>query len=193
MFLITIFDSRKYFISTKFTGREVLYPPISKVTHPMHHSMVSLSQQNAQYSYPRREIENAETIAFAEIAISATNVSGGIHWTVTSQHTIDQRETYVGIDTAGQPSCRRFLARYSGAGASIAGAECLAGRTGTVSPLSGVHVMDTDDFPSFDDTYDWLLLTVLEFDDFANLRDVVRRNVPSSLSEKSSLRYLFKH
>lgn len=44
--------------------------------------------------------------------------------------------------------------------------------------------MDTDDFPSFDDTYDWLLLTVLGFDDFANLRDVLRRNVASSLSEK---------
>lgn len=92
MFLITIFDSQKNVICTKFTGREVLYPPISKVTHPMHHSMVSLSQQNAQYSYPRREIENAETIAFAEIAIFTTNVSGGIHWTVTSPHTIDQRD-----------------------------------------------------------------------------------------------------
>jgi len=28
--------------------------------------------------------------------------------------------TYVGIDTAGHPSCRRLLARYSGAGASLA-------------------------------------------------------------------------
>jgi len=28
--------------------------------------------------------------------------------------------TYVGIDTAGHPSCSRFLARYSGAGASLA-------------------------------------------------------------------------
>lgn len=31
-----------------------------------------------------------------------------------------QAMTYVGIDTAGHPSCRRLLARYSGAGASLA-------------------------------------------------------------------------
>lgn len=32
----------------------------------------------------------------------------------------DERATYVGIDTAGHPSCSRLLARYSGAGASLA-------------------------------------------------------------------------
>lgn len=57
-------------------------------------------------------------------------------------------ETYVGIDTTGQPSCRRFLARYSGAGASIAGAECLAGRTDVAFDFSDDHEADGDVFPS---------------------------------------------
>lgn len=94
------------------------------------------------------------------------------------------RETYVGIDTAGQPSWRRFLARYSGAGASIAGAECLAGRTGVASALSGV--MDADGgFPSHGDTCNRLRSTVMFFDDFGSLRDAARRNGdPSSLSGK---------
>lgn len=102
-------------------------------------------------------------------------------------HTRQIRETYVGIDTAGQPSWRRFLARYSGAGASIAGAECLAGRTGVASALSGV--MDADGgFSSHGDTCNRLVRsTVLELDDFGSRRDTARRNGdPSSLSGKQA-------
>lgn len=87
----------------------------------------------------------------------------------------------MGIDTAGQPSCKRFLARYSGAGASIAGAECLAGRIGLAS-----------DFPSYEDTYNLLRSTLLEFDVFDNLKEEVRRNGGiSSLSERKKISIVF--
>lgn len=95
----------------------------------------------------------------------------------------------MGIDTAGQPSWRRFRARYSGAGASIVGVECLAGQTGMV--LSGVHVMDIDDFPWYVDTYNRLRSIVFEFDDLGSLREIARRNGgSSSLSEKNSLWFI---
>lgn len=50
--------------------------------------------------------------------------------------------TYVGIDTAGHPSCRRLLARYSGAGASLAasGTHRLVDRNGLLFPPPPAHL-----------------------------------------------------
>ena len=53
--------------------------------------------------------------------------------------------TYVGIDTAGHPSCSRLLARYSGAGASLAasGMYRLADRNILLFPLPAHLSVDT--------------------------------------------------
>lgn len=55
--------------------------------------------------------------------------------------------TYVGIDTAGHPSCRRLLARYSGAGASLAasGTYRLADRNDLSFPPPPAHLSDAED------------------------------------------------
>lgn len=52
--------------------------------------------------------------------------------------------TYVGIDTAGHPSCRRLLARYSGAGASHAtsGTYRLADRNDLLFSPPPAHLSD---------------------------------------------------
>lgn len=52
----------------------------------------------------------------------------------------------MGIDTTGHPSCRRLLARYSGAGASLAetGAYRLAGRNDLLLLLQSAHLSDED-------------------------------------------------
>lgn len=55
--------------------------------------------------------------------------------------------TYVGIDTAGHPSCRRLLARYSGAGASLAasGMYRLVDRSGLLFSPPPAHLSDAED------------------------------------------------
>lgn len=52
--------------------------------------------------------------------------------------------TYVGIDTTGHPSCRRLLARYSGAGASLAasGTYRLADWNDLLSSPPPAHLSD---------------------------------------------------
>lgn len=58
------------------------------------------------------------------------------------------------MDTAGHPSCRRLLARYSGAGASLAasGTYRLADRSALLfSPPPPAHLSDDNDDVAEDD------------------------------------------
>ena len=71
--------------------------------------------------------------------------------------------TYVGIDTAGHPSCRRLLARYSGAGASLAasGTYRLADRNVLLFPPPPAHLsVNTveEDVDNVDDGDDLVLV-----------------------------------
>lgn len=70
---------------------------------------------------------------------------------------------------------------------SIAGAECLVGRTGVESNLSGVHDADNDDFPSYDEMCDRLRSTV-ELENLGILKEPLRRSwvAANSLSETRS-------
>lgn len=98
--------------------------------------------------------------------------------------------TYVGIDTAGHPSCRRLLARYSGAGASLAasGTYRLADRNDLVFSPPPPHLSDVEgDNDNVDDGDDLVLVRRARSRASSSfVRGILReppRRRPSSLSE----------